>query len=206
MHFDQANPLCDSLDGIIYAKNHGASTVELNSSAGKTKDWDLHWPEGPAANHYGFIFVRYTITGKEKRREMTADEKQRNVMDWDESQIPKWRKTLVKDSRMISHQKPATTARRSYQCRVRGLVPLVEAKSGVYQYPAYATRLVGAMKGVGIKVPHIQVLATIPFWREKVVSFHNAGAHVILLPHGAPRPPDLARYRPYIDTISGSWS
>jgi hypothetical protein len=206
MHFDQSNPLCDSLDGIIYAKNHGAATVELNSSAGKTKVWDLHWPEGPSANHYNFIFVRRTIRGKEKRREMTHAEKTRNVMDWDENAIPKWRKTLVADHRMISRQKPATITRRSYQCRVRGLVPVVEAKSGVYRFASYATRLVNSMKAAGVNHPRIQVLATIPYWRGKVVAFHGAAAHVILLPHRAKKPSDLAEYRPYIDTISGRWA
>lgn len=207
MHFDQSDPLCDSLDGIIYAKNHGADNVELNACAGKTKDWNLHWPEGPHANHYDFIFVRRTITGKEKRREMTPAEKERNVFDWDENAIPRWRKTLVADHRMISRQKPATITRRSYQCVVRGLAPVVEAKTAKYQYMQYAARLVNAVKAGGVKgKAKIQVLITIPYWRGKVVALHGAGALVIALPHGARKPADWSHYYPeYIDRVSGSF-
>lgn len=208
VHFKQSDPRCDSLWGInlVADMDPVERDLDLNACAGAKTDWNLHWPDGPLSNHYGYMFVRYNWRGKEVRREMTFDEKHRPVMQWKDSGIQRWRKTLEPGKSVESKQKPATVKKRSYQCRVRGVRPHWELKSAQYRYPSMAERIVYAITASGFKKATVMVLATIPYWRGKCMSASLAGAHVTLLAHDAPRPVDLLDWFEYINNVSGSWS
>lgn len=194
-HVPQWDPRCDTLYVLLLARWHRIC-ADMNAVAGKTSDWNLHWPDGPGANNFTHIIDAHTG----KLRPMTLEELHRPVDQWDDAEIFRWHKRV---GRRWVH--PFTVRQRQRQARLLGVYVTWELKSRSYREPSIAARFVAQVRAAGGRWC-VMTLVTMAFWAEKLGVFHHAGAGTALLAHGAVRPGDLHLYSPaVIDRIWGNF-
>lgn len=201
VHADWDDPICDTVALLDRAARLGRRFVDMNTcvSADHT-GWNLHWPEGPRLNGFHWIWTgrRTRILRREIRRPMTDDELRRDVIDWHDSQIARWRRARH------GGRRPGTVALRQKQARKRRVYICWETKSRAYEEPENAERLVEDCRASGW--PAFFMTLCIGAWGPKLRAIHNAGGQTALLAHGYPKPVDLAQWRPYIDAIWGRFA
>jgi hypothetical protein len=200
VHLPWDDPRCDTLEILNIAARHGRRFVDCNAcvSADDTS-WNLHWPSGPRLNHYDWIWTgKRTWYGREKRRPMTAAELSRNVGQWSDAGISRWRRAKHGGPR------PATVAKRQRQAKRRSVTICWELKSRAYAETEVAQRIVEDVERSGWPALFM-TLVTMRGWGQKARAIHSAGGQFALLAHGAPEPTDLDMWRPYITRVWGSF-
>src|SRR5690349_24843286 len=95
VHLPWNDPRCDTIALLNMIARQGRRFGDFNAcvSADDTA-WNLHWPEGPRLNHYDWIWTgrRTRILRREIRRPMTGAELRRDVDQWRDAQIVRWRR------------------------------------------------------------------------------------------------------------------
>lgn len=192
---------CDTLAILNMAARRGRRFVDMNAclSADGTS-WNLHWPRGPRLNHYDWIWTgKRTLLGRERRRPMTRAELDRKTDEWTDRQIARWRRGRH------GGPKPKTVYQRQLQAKRRLVICCWDLKSRDYGQADYAEKFVTAVERSGHPAFYM-ALVTIANWGPKLRAFKRAGGQTALLAHGAPKPADLADWRPYIDQVWGGWA
>jgi len=202
VHVPWSDLRCDTVALLDLTGREGRRFVDLNachSSDGVS--FNLHWGNGPRLNHYTWIWTgrRTRFLRREIRRPMTEAEIRRDTDEWPAAAILRWRRGKRGGPR------PATVARRQAQAARRGVIPCWELKSHDYGQGDYAERFVADVEAAGGQAFYM-TLVTMPHWGPKLRAFHQAGGQTALLAHGAPRPPDLTQWRPFIDRIWGHFA
>lgn len=203
-HLKQSNGRCDTVTVLNMAAKHakGHRFADMNACALKDGDANLHWPAGPAMNHYDHIAIGKDANGKEKRRPMTKAELHRPVIEWKTEDFLRWRRGPSGGPR------PATVAMRQKEAADRGVIICWELKSREYRVAANGTRFVSAVVDSKHKA-YYMTLVTMAFWGPKLRAFKNAGGETALLAHGVRKTPTieagLVRFGPSIDRIWGSF-
>lgn len=198
-HLPAVDPRCDTLEMLNMAARRGVKYVDCNTivSADDTS-WNLHWPEGPRLNHYDWIWTGRRRLGREVRRPMTEAEAHRNVDEWHDEDIARWRRARHGGPR------PATVRKRQAQAKRRALIPCWELKSRHHAIAEVAEKLVEDVRASGGRA-YFMALVTLRFWGQKARAIHKAGGEFALLAHDAPRPTDLDTWRPFISAVWGNW-
>jgi hypothetical protein len=202
VHVPWDDPRCDTVALLNLTARLGRRFVDCNACRSKDgTSWNLHWPEGPRLNHYDWIWTgkRTRILRREIRRPMTEEELRRDVNQWPDGGIARWR------SGRRGGPKPATVARRQRQAKRRRVIICWELKSRDYGEADYAERLVDDVERSGWPA-FFMTLVTMHNWGPKLRAVHRAGGQTALLAHGAPRPLDLEQWRPFIDRIWGRFA
>jgi hypothetical protein len=201
-HLPWDDPDCDTLAFLTWLARHGWRFGDFNAcvSADDTS-WNLHWTEGPRLNHYDWIWTggRTRILRREIRRPMTDEELRRDVAQWHDAGISRWRRAKR------GGPKPATVAQRQRQAKRRGVIICWELKSRRYADPEVAARIVEDVRASGGQ-GFFMALVTMRLWGQKARAIHQAGGQFALLAHSAPRPPDLGEWRPFITRIWGHFA
>jgi hypothetical protein len=200
VHLPWYDPRCDTLALLDAIAREGRRFGDFNACASADDtSWNLHWPEGPKLNHYDWIWTgKRRWNGREIRRPMTDEELHRNVGQWHDAGIARWRRAER------GGPKPATVAKRQRQAKRRGVIICWELKSRTYTDPEVAQRLVDDVERSKWQAFYM-ALATMRGWGQKARAIHQAGGQFALLAHGAPRPADLDMWRPYITRIWGNF-
>jgi hypothetical protein len=199
-HVPWRDPRCDTLALLNMAARRGEKFVDLNvcASADYT-GWNLHWPEGPLLNHYDWIATGRRRWGREIRRPMTHAELHRPVDQWADEDIARWRRARR------GGPKPAQCSKRQRQANRRALIPCWELKSRHFAEADVAEKLVEQINAQGREAFYM-TLVTMRKWGEKARAIHNAGGQFALLAHGAPKPADLDKWRPFITQVWGRFA
>lgn len=193
---------CDTLEMLNMAARRGVKFVDCNACASADDTaWNLHWPEGPRLNHYTWIWTgrRTRILRREIRRPMTGAELARDVVQWSDAGISRWRRNER------GGPKPATVARRQKQAKRRAVHICWELKSRAFAHDDVAERIVEDVQRSGWDA-FFMALVTLRDWGQKARAIHNAGGQFALLAHDAPKPADLDQWRPYITAIWGRFA
>lgn len=202
-HLLARDPKCDTVTVLNMAarKRPGLRNADMNAVAGTYSDWNLHYPDGPEANHFTH---RINPTTKTLER-MPEGLRDVAITRWQDDQIRAWRKNIRTEVKP-KWVRPFTVEERQRQARRRLVTVGWELKSRAYgTQPALAHRFVAALNRAGGRW-FVMTLVSMKLWAEKLTNFHLAGAQTGLLAHDAPRPRDLARYDPsVIDAILGSF-
>ena len=199
-HLPQSDPRCDTLEMLNMAARRGVKFADCNAcvSADDTS-WNLHWPEGPRLNHYDWIWTgRRNRFGREIRRPMTPAELARNVGQWSDVGISRWRRGPRGGPR------PATVAKRQRQAKRRSVYICWELKSRSYAHVDVAERIVEDVRNSGWPA-FFMALVTMREWGQKARAIKQAGGQFALLAHGAPKPPDFDQWHPYVERIWGDF-
>lgn len=198
-HLSWRDPRCDTLEFLNMAARNGRRYVDCNAcvSADDTA-WNLHWPEGPRLNHYDWLWTGKRRFFREVRRPMTQAELNRNVGQWSDAGISRWRRGRRGGPR------PATVLKRQRQAKRRSVYICWELKSRAFTHPDVAARIVEDVRASGWPAFYM-ALVTMAGWREKARAIQQAGGQFALLAHGAPRPADLDAWRPYLSAIWGTF-
>lgn len=203
-HLLARDPKCDTVTVLNMAarRRPGRRYADMNAVAGKHSDWNLHYPNGPEANH--FTHRVNPATGRFER--MPESLRHVDVDRWEDHQILGWRKN-VGTARRPKWVRPFTVEQRQRQARRRFVVVGWELKSREYgTNPALAARFAAAANRAGGRW-FAMTLVTMAFWAEKLTNFHRVGAPTGLLAHDARRPSDLDVYYPrVIDAILGRFA
>jgi hypothetical protein len=200
-HLPWDDPDCDTLAFLTWLARHGWRFGDFNAcvSADGTS-WCLHWTNGPKLNHYDWIWTgrRTRILRREIRRPMTDEELHRDVDQWHDAGIARWRRAEH------GGPKPATCGKRNRQAKRRGVIICWELKSRHFADDEVAQRLVDDVRAS--KWPAFYMaLVTMRLWGQKARAIHNADGQFALLAHDAPKPDDLDRWRPFITQIWGGF-
>lgn len=199
-HLLQSDPRCDTLEMLNMAARRGEKYVDCNACASADDTaWNLHWPEGPRLNHYDWMWTgKRTIFGREKRRPMTAGELARNVGQWSDAGISRWRRGARGGPR------PATVRKRQRQAKRRALYVCWELKSRSFAYLDVAERIVEDVRASGWPA-FFMSLVTMREWGQKARAIKQAGGQFALLAHNAPKPPDFDQWHPYVERVWGEF-
>ena len=204
-HLKQSNGRCDTVTVLNMAAKHskGHRYADMNACALKDGDANLHWPVGPALNHYDHIWTgKKDAKGKEIRRPLTKPERRKPVVEWTTEEFLRWRRGAS------GGPKPATVAMRQVEAKDRGVIICWELKSREYRVAANAQRFVDAVMGSKHKA-YYMTLVTMAFWGPKLRAFKNAGGETALLAHGVRKTAKIATgldtFGPSIDRIWGSF-
>jgi hypothetical protein len=211
-HALQSDPRCDQVALLDYARKH-SKVADFNAVAGKIRTlrngaktathWNLHWADGPGKNHYHFIWTgKRNRRGQEIRRAMTREELNRNVNQWNDLDILRWRKTL-RPTKGVGRHKPATVRTRAWQARFRGVTMGWELKSREYGTdPMLAVTFKQQATVPGGRF-FVFTLTSMANYHGKMVYFHRAGVPTLLSVH-TPKPHDYERTtKPYV--TYGGW-
>lgn len=195
-HLKQSNGRCDTVTVLNMAAKHkvGQRFADMNACTLKDGDANLHWPAGPAKNHYDHLAIGKDANGKEKRRPMTKAEKTRPVIEWKTEDFLRWRRGPSGGPR------PATVAMRQKEAKDRGVIICWELKSRHYRNAANAKRFVAAVKE-SKHTAYYMTLVTMAFWGPKLKAFKDAGGETALLAHGVTK---NARIAGRLDDFSAS--
>jgi hypothetical protein len=201
-HLPWDDPRCDTLELINMIARRGGRFGDFNAcvSADDTS-WNFHWPDGPKLNHYTWIWTgrRTRILRREIRRPMTDAELHRDVDQWPDPGIARWRRGRH------GGVKPATIAKRQRQAKRRGVIICWELKSRAFAEAEVAERIVEDVRSSGWPAFYM-ALVTMRLWGQKARAIHNAGGQFALLAHGAPKPADLGQFSPYITHVWGRFA
>lgn len=200
VHLNWKDPRCDTVAILNLTARQGRRFVDCNACRSKDgTSWNLHWPNGPRLNHYDWYWTgRRTRFGREIRRPMTPAELSRDVDQWTDAEISRWRRARR------GGPKPRTVYERQKQARRRGVFICWELKSRDYGQADYAEKFMAAV--AASKWPaFVMTLVTMAHWGPKLRAFKQAGAQTALLAHNAPRPADLDHWSPYIDRVWGTF-
>lgn len=200
-HLPWFDPRCDTLALLNQIAREGLRFGDFNACASAdATSWNLHWASGPKLNHYTWIWTgRRDWLGREIRRPMTHEELHRPTHQWHDAGIARWRRAKH------GGPKPTTVAKRQRQAKRRNVIICWELKSLQYANADVAERIVEDI--TRSRWPgFFMTLVTMRKWGEKARAIHQAGGQFALLAHGAPKPPDLATWRPYIDRVWGRFA
>lgn len=203
-HLKQSNGRCDTITVLrMAAKQPGRlKYADMNACALKDDDANLHWPAGPAKNHYDHIATK-DANGREKRRPMTKSELHKPVIEWTRDEFLTWRRGPSGGPR------PATVAMRQVEAKKLGVIICWELKSRQYRIRANAERFVAAVEASKHKA-YYMTLVTMAFWGPKLRAFKNAGGETALLAHGVRKTAaieaGLVTFGPSIDRIWGDFA
>lgn len=201
-HLPWSDPRCDTLAFLNIIARRGQRFGDFNAcvSADDTS-WNLHWPEGPRLNHYDWIWTgrRTRFLRREIRRPMTHAELSRDVDRWPDAQIARWRRAKR------GGVKPATVAKRQRQAKRRAVIICWELKSRAYAEAEVAERIVEDVQRSGWP-GFFMALVTMRLWGQKARAIQQAGGEFALLAHGAPKPADLDKWRPFITHVWGRFA
>jgi hypothetical protein len=204
-HLKQKNPRCDTVTVLNMAAKHkqGQRFADMNACALKDGDANMHWPGGPAKNHYEHLWTgKKDANGKEIRRPMTKAEKDKPLIKWTTEEYLMWRRGMTGGPR------PATVAMRQKEAEARGVIICWELKSREYRVAANANRFFAAVKESGHKA-YYMTLVTMAFWGPKLKAFKQAGGETALLAHDAKKTATIAAslksFDPFIDRVWGSF-
>lgn len=199
-HVPWYDPRCDTLALLNLAARRGEKYVDLNAcvSADDT-GWNLHWCDGPIKNHYDWIWTGKRRWGREVRRPMTRAELHRNVDEWHDEEIARWRRARR------GGPKPAQCSKRQRQVNRRALIACWELKSRAFAEADVAEKLVEQINAQGREAFYM-ALVTMRAWGPKARAIHNAGGQFALLAHGAPKPDDFEKFKPFIKHVWGRWA
>lgn len=203
-HLPWDDPRVDTAYVLALALKLPDKEADMNAVALLDDDANCHWPDGPAKNHFTWIFTgRYDKRGREVRRALTEAERNTPMAFWPA------RKYLMLRRAEFGGRKPALCSHRQKQANRLGVKIDWELKSYQYTRPAVAARFVRSIKKVGGKWA-VMTLVTMRGWGAKLKAFKLAGApKTALLPHGVKKTLAirtlLAMYGKYIDAYWGSW-
>lgn len=207
-HREARDPKCDTVSVLNLAALLRWN-ADMNAVEGLDDDWNLHYPEGPEANHF-----THRATGRYRRRfgrrveileRIPVELRHKPIAETPTSQIRLWRKN-VGSTRRPRWVPPFTCAQRQVQANRRHVTVGWELKSRGYADPVAAIKFVARMAKVGGRwFP--MTLVNMWGWAQKLTGFHNAGRQPVLLAHGEPRPAELDQYYPgAIAAISGKFA
>lgn len=199
-HLPASDPRCDTLAFLNMAARQGHKHVDVNACASADDTaWNLHWTTGPGPNHYDWIWTGKRRWGREVRRPMTRAELHRPVHQWHDEEILRWRRSRR------SGPKPAQCSKRQRQINRRALIACWELKSRAFAEQEVADRLVHDVNAQGREAFYM-ALVTMRLWGQKARAIHNAGGQFALLAHGAPKPDELEKWKPYIRQVWGRFA
>jgi hypothetical protein len=197
VHLPWDDPRCDTLEILNMAARQGRRYVDCNTcvSADDTA-WNLHWAEGPRLNHYDWIWTGKRRWGREVRRPMTDAELRRNVHEWSDDEIRRWRRARH------GGRKPATVRQRQRQAKRRSVIICWELKSRAFAEADVAERIAEDVRASGWPA-YFMALVTMRLWGQKARAIHQAGGQFALLAHGEPKPSAFDTWKPYITEVWG---
>lgn len=179
--------------------------IDLNFQPGEHLIWNLH-SRTAAENGYRYLQVR-----PGKRRAMTNVELHRDIEDWPDADIRRWRRTPRWGRALAARTRPGTFGERVRLAQRKRVTICAELKWPVthvqaVQLVAYTiarrtTVFFMALVHQGKTPPPGTSMA--PAGR-KAKAITGAGGQFALLTHGLPVPHDLEQWRPHITQFWGT--
>lgn len=206
-HLLARNPKCDTYAvlNIAFRRILRKRFADMNACAGADDDWNLHYADGMAPNHY--THIKDAKTGR--IRPCTHAEAHTPVDQIHTPQMLRYRKDVApgKRHRWVRPRTVFEVQRRARRLRV---TVCWEIKSRVYATnPALARRFVASCRRAG-GVAYYMTLVNMWGFGGKLKNFKLAGGETALLGHGMPltaaRSSELTANRAYIDVQWGSFA
>jgi hypothetical protein len=182
-HLLQRDPRCDTRTVLKMARRLASKSADMNAVRGLDTDWNLHWADSMAKNHFNHI--------KPSRwrpiRPCSHAEGSARPDHLTRAQVKRYRKRVGR--RWVI---PFTVAERQAQARRLGVKVFWELKSS--DYAIAAERFVAAAKSAGGKWA-VMTLINMRNWQSKLEAFHEAGAPTYLMMHGHSRNAEVIAFQ-----------
>jgi hypothetical protein len=211
-HLLARDPRCDTFAVLNMAARRVVRRrfADMNACAGADDDWNLHYADGMAANHYTHI-----VDAKTGRiRPCTHAEAHTPVDQIHKAQMLRYRKDVARGRAKRKGRHKWVRPRTVYEVQRRARLLLVkvcwEIKSRVYATnPALARRFVASVRRAG-GTAYFMTLVNMWGFGGKLKNFKLAGAETALMGHGVRLTPamatELAQHRNYIDVQWGAFA
>lgn len=206
-HLKAMDDRCDTVVVLNMAarRRPGRRFADMNCVAGRTHDWNLHWPKNMRLN--GFTHILDGRTGKLRR--CTKAEGNRAPRTLTYHQMIRYRKR-IKISGRWKWVRPYTVAQTNLQAKRRLVRCCWELKSTEYaSNPALARRMAAALAKTKW-TSYVMTLVNMAGFGRKLKNFKVAGMGTALQGHGvrlsSSKVRELRTYAKYIDAQWGSFA